>query len=90
MFALYVLYAFEGLFVLGFVLLIIWIAGKAIFYPMKTIYYVNQWGNPRTKRVPDTDYHYKPEELWQEPLHWKAWKKTGTNQEYKNEGQRDN
>jgi len=67
-----VLYAIEGLVVLGFVALILGILWKIVFYPMKTVHYINEWGNPRTKRVPDTDYHYKPEELWEPPTYWKA------------------
>ncbi len=81
--AMYVLYGIESLLVLGFVALILGVLWEIVFYPMKTVHYINEWGNPRTKRVPDIDYHYKPEELWEPPAYWKAWKVTNPEQQSK-------
>lgn len=52
------------------------LVAKILTYPMKTVIYVDRKGKTRKKRVEDTSYHYKPQEIWEPPQHWLDWKKT--------------
>lgn len=71
---LYILYFIELIFLVGLFALVIGVAYKIVTYPQKEVHYINEYGNPRTKLVDDTDYHYKPEELYEPPAHWSSWK----------------
>ncbi len=69
---MWVLYLILLILVVGYFALLIGAMVKYITYPMITEVYLNEFGNTRTRRVPDTKYHYKESELWEPSSHWIA------------------